>query len=295
MSAGEHLIPDAKQLLELPTEQRVEAALRDRWIGYPRAHEALERLADLVNHPATLRMPNLLLVGDSGNGKSTILERFSSQHQVQEREDGSPYCPVVSVEMPSEPNEGRFWSEVLFALCIAHRDKASAQQKKNQAVEVLRYVGCRALVIDEIHNILFGHFRAQRHFLGVIKNLSNELKIPIVAAGTPEAVSALQTDPQLGRRFEVFSLPTWDLDRSFLQLLASFERVLSLAYPSNLPSRDLATKLHGMSDGVIGELNRVLKRATVVAVRRGEERISLDTLNNLNWVRLADHRKADAM
>jgi len=115
------------------------------------------------------------------------------------------------------------------------------------------------LIIDEIHSALYGHARQQRHFLGVLKRLSNDLKLPIVAVGTRDSIRTLHTDTQLSSRFEAFGLPMWRLDTEFLRLLVSFEKLLPLASPSNLTDRELAIKIHGMCGGTIGGLSRLLK------------------------------------
>ena len=166
MTALDHLELSVRSAMSLPTEERIAVAQQDRWIGYTRAHEALNALSDLLSHPRTLRMPNLLLVGESGNGKTTVVERFRELHPVVAQPGGEPLMPVLAMSMPSEPVETRFWTELLLALKIAHRDSDPVQRKKNQAHSVLTYVQCRMLVIDEIHNILYGHARQQRHFQG---------------------------------------------------------------------------------------------------------------------------------
>ncbi len=287
-----HLAPELHPCVMLPTPERVMAAQEFRWIGYSRAQQALQTLSDLLMHPKSLRMPNLLLVGESGNGKSTIIGEFRRQHPMRIHSGGDPSVPVVVMEMPSEPSESRFWTELLLALKIAHRDTDPVQRKKNQAISMLTYVGCRMLVIDEIHNVLFGHARNQRHFLGVLKNLSNDLRLPIVAIGTREAIRTLHTDTQLSSRFEAFGLPKWTLNLDYRRLLASFERLLPLAEPSGLDSnRDLAIKLHNMSGGTIGGMAKVLQRSTVHAIRSGRERIDASTLDAIDWVRLTDYGK----
>jgi hypothetical protein len=63
------------------------------------------------------------------------------------------------------------------------------------------------LIVDEVHSILAGTFREQRIFLNAIRFLANELRIPLVCAGTHEAKQALMTDQQLADRFEAFELP----------------------------------------------------------------------------------------
>lgn len=296
MSDFHHLEPSVRFAMSFSTEDRIAFAQQDRWIGYSKAQDALGALSDLLMHPRTLRMPNLLLVGESGNGKTTIMEKFRELHPVLSQPSGEPLIPVVLMGMPSEPVEARFWTELLLALKIAHRDSDPVQRKKNQAHSILTYVQCRMLVIDEIHNILYGHARQQRHFLGVLKNLSNDLKLPIVTIGTRDAIRALHTDTQLSSRFEPFGLPRWELNTEFLRLLASFERLLPLAQPSELIGRELAIKLHGMSGGTIGGLSRILKRATIQAIRDRSERITLKSLNQIDWIKLSDYgRQAQAL
>ncbi len=286
-----HLGPAARMAVHLPQEERIAFARALHYVPYTRAEQALQTLADLLEHPRTLRMPNLLLVGESGNGKTTVLDRFRGMHPVSSRSGGEALAPVITMQMPSEPSETRFWTELLLALHIAHRDTDPVQRKKNQAQSVLGYVGCRMLVIDEFHNVLLGHARQQRHFLGVLKNLSNELCLPIVVAGTRDAVRTLHTDPQLSSRFEAFGLPRWKLDREFLRLLASFERLLPLEAPSELAGREMAVRLHAMSEGTIGRLALTLTRAAVQAIRDGKERIDRKVLDGAEMVRLSDYNK----
>ena len=44
-----HLLPAAQGLARLPADERIQRIRADRWIGYPRAVEALKR-ADVVVH-----------------------------------------------------------------------------------------------------------------------------------------------------------------------------------------------------------------------------------------------------
>src|SRR6478736_6320705 len=80
-----HLHPAARTLSQLPTEERLQRIRADRWIGYPKARAAVERLDVLFGWPRKQRMPNLLLIGPTNNGKSMIIERFRRAHPARTR------------------------------------------------------------------------------------------------------------------------------------------------------------------------------------------------------------------
>ena len=292
MSDFKHLLPAAATMMGQPTSERILFCQQDIWIDYPRSQQVLGALEDLLSRPKTLRSTNILLVGDSGNGKSSIVERFWKTHNAFCNSAGDPVVPVVFSEMPSEPSETRFWSSVLDSMCIAHRPNENVQRKEAQAFSILTSCQTRVLIIDEIHNLLFGHARQQRQFLGVLKNLSNRLKIPIIAVGTREAIRALHTDPQLSSRFEPIGLQRWGINRDFVNLLASFEQIMPLAEPSYLASKEITMKIHALSGGTIGGVSGVIRKAAVHAIRSGKERIDLNCLKEIEWVRLSDYGKS---
>lgn len=74
---------------------------------------------------------------------------------------------------------------------------------------MLREVGTRVLVVDEVNSALVGGPRQQRGFLQLLRFLSNELGIAIVCAGVPEARFALRSDPQLRSRLTEVALDPW--------------------------------------------------------------------------------------
>ena len=81
MVEGAHLSAAARGALDLPTADRIERIRRPRWIGYTRAKQLLDKLDDLLTHPKTHRMPNLLIVGDTNAGKTMLANRFVQLHR----------------------------------------------------------------------------------------------------------------------------------------------------------------------------------------------------------------------
>ncbi len=271
-----HLAPPVREVLGWSREDRIAYAMTNRWINHTRAAEALKALSDLMAAPRTAPAPGLLLCGQSGSGKSTILDRFRAAHPATSRVDGQTSCPVLAMEVPTDPTETRFWTALLTAAGIAHRDTAPVLRKMQQATSILAYLQVRLLIIDEFHNVLLGQPRHQRQLLALIRSLSNPpLLIPMVLAGTEAAVRAIQTDDQLERRFDDFVLPRWTEGDGYRRLLRGFERLLPLAEPSGLDGDDMARVLHAKSGPTIGGLARVLKRLAVLAIEDGRERIDL--------------------
>lgn len=283
-SARSHLSPKAAELLLLSDHARIQRIRSPRWIGYPQAKEILEKLEGLLTYPKSHRMPNLLIVGDTNNGKTMLVERFHSQHSASDEPDGAAVkVPVLVVQAPPVPDEGRFYNAILELLFAPYKPSDRVDKKQFQAMKILKQIGIRVLIIDEIHHILAGSLNRQKAFLNVIKYLGNELEIPIVGVGTRDAYRAIQTDPQLANRFEPAVLPRWELNELFLRLLMSFERMLPLKEPSNLYDMPLAARLMSMSEGYIGELSQLLSSAAVHAVQSGVEKIDDKVLDAIHW------------
>jgi len=147
--------------------------------------------------------------------------------------------------------------------------------------ETLKIIGARILVIDEIHALLVGGERQQRIFLNVIRLLANDLEMPLVCAGTPEARRALLTDNGLADRFESVELPRWTNNLAFRRLLASFAAILPLRKPSDLDHEKVRATILKLSDGVTVRIVRLLEHLAVDAIHRGSECIEASSFDTL--------------
>ena len=258
MVKGEHLNTVARGVLDLPAAKRIDHIRRPRWIGYPRAKQLLAKLDDLFTHPKTHRMPNLLIVGETNAGKTMLANRFVQGHRADDNPDGDvAIVPVLAIQAPPGPDESRFYNTILEALSAPHNPRERVAQKQFQVLRLLKQIGLRMLIIDEVHNILTGPVTKQRQFLNVLKYLGNDLQIPLVGLGTREALRALQADPQLANRFEPAALPRWQLNQELQMLLASFEGVA--------PTRRVTARGRAPSPAVAGLERGQPRRAVRVA------------------------------
>jgi hypothetical protein len=272
-----HLHPAAQRIALLPDEERLRYIRADRWIGYPRATAALERLETLLSWPEKQRMPNLLLIGPTNNGKSMIIEKFRRAHPPISHEDREE-IPVLVAQMPSEPSVTRFYTALLAALGAPMRTRYRIAELEQLVVRLLRAAGVRTLVIDELHNVLAGRGDTRREFLNLLRYLGNELRIPLVGVGIRDAYLGIRADDQLENRFAPLTLPRWEPDADTCSLLASFAASFPLRRPSPIATTDMASYLLSRSEGTIGELTGLLTDAAVAAIESGEEAITQRTL-----------------
>lgn len=275
----------ALALLSKSDEERISAIRAGFWIPYPRAVEILERLEDLLTHPRVIRMPNMLIVGCTNNGKSHILHRFVEKHPPDPNPAGdAAIWPVVFVEAPSSPDKGDLYRGILQTLHIPYPKAARIPDLEFQVKKVLAALKVKILIIDEIQHLIAGGLTKQKEFRNAIKSLGNELRISIVAAGVEEAFNAFNTDPQLSNRFAPVALPHWTLDDDFVSLMATLEHRIPLREASNLATPEILIQVFDMGEGILGEICAVITKAAVQAIRSKTEHITLDILNNLNWV-----------
>jgi Bacterial TniB protein len=88
-------------------QDRIRQVRAANWVGYGRARRALERLDELIEQPSCAPMPCLLLYGDSGMGKTMIVEKFERMHPAQhDKSTGTETRPVVILQMPVDRKRG---------------------------------------------------------------------------------------------------------------------------------------------------------------------------------------------
>lgn len=280
-----HLRPETRMLAALPAAERIARLKGDRWIGYGRAQLVLGKLDRLFRQePGRVRPSNLLIVGPTNNGKTMIAEKFRRAHPARTSNDGGrEIVPVLLVQMPAEPTVARFHGALLAALHTPVGDHGPSHRKEAFALRLLREVGTRLLIIDELHNLLAGTGRRQRELLNLLRHLGNELRIPIVCLGTREAYLAIRTDDQLENRFHPFLLPRWEDDSELARLLVSFEAMLPLAEPSHLGSPTMRALVMQRSEGTIGEIAMLLMQAATAALLAGRERIDTVSLEAADY------------
>jgi len=281
--AGEfaHLDPNYRRFAALPDDERIAWIRADRWIGFDQAGLALARLENLLTYPPRDRMPCLLIYGDTGMGKTKIVRKFERNHPARFNQvTGVDHLPVVVAQVPSEPIERDLYRELLSSMGAPAMAGGTLAREKDVCRSLLRTVGAKMIILDEVNGMLAGTFRQQRIFLNAIRFLANDLRIPLVCAGTDLARQALLTDAQLAERFEAFHLKPWKNDAIFTGLLKSLGHILPLRAPSDLTSAATRARIHALTSGVTARIFRLIETAAEAAIHSGKERLDVESFGD---------------
>lgn len=281
---GAHLAPNARKMLERSAKDRVDYVKKDAWIPYDAATEILDRLEDLLTHPKVARMPFLAICSKSNNGKTRLLEHFLEQHQADDNASGDAiHVPVLRIQCPGVPDEARLYDEIFRRVFVRVRPSMSVRDKQTVVFGTLSDIKVKMLVVDEANFAESGTVAKQKAFLNALRALSIELKIPIAMAGTEEMMRVIRTIPAFENRAIPVYLPVWECDREFRELLASFEAIIPLKFPSMLSKKKFAILLHSRCEGTIGELKLLLGKLTEWAIKSGEERITEEMVDRCGY------------
>jgi DNA replication protein DnaC len=81
MAAAEfaHLPQDVRPVAALDAEARIAHIRAERWVQHAAAERVLGYLHEALRQPPRVRMENILLVGESGMGKTMIVRKFGRQ------------------------------------------------------------------------------------------------------------------------------------------------------------------------------------------------------------------------
>lgn len=266
--------------------ERIRFIDESRWVSYPVAEKIMENLLGLMHAPKRPRMINLLIVGDSNNGKTTLIQRFYNLHgNSYINADNESVKPIILAEAPPSANEKELYISILERFFAPYRSSDSTANLRYQVIHLFREFKVSMLIIDEFQTMMIGTSRQQRIIMNAIKTLCNELKIPIVGVGTKLAIQSLHTDPQYASRFDVAELPSWELNLDYQNLLHQFEGILPLHKPSNLHRPEIASLIHTISEGNLGDAHRLLMECAKQAITTGTEQITLEVIQKNAWLK----------
>jgi hypothetical protein len=198
----------------------------------------------------------LLLVAQTGSGKTTVLNYYERQFSRRLRE-GVWRIPVLRVSTPESPTVKSLAESILDAMGDVAAGKGNATDKTRRIVHFCERCEVELLALDEFQHFFDGKRLAESQRVSDwLKLLIETLKVPVVLAGLPRAMQVVNNNPQLRRRFaaphymEPFEFGTVDERKEFRAVLKG----LSVGLPEgsvDLSQVELAQRFYYATHGLI--------------------------------------------
>lgn len=256
-----------------------------RTVLHPRHIRALERLDECYALTVeTKKTRSVMVVGESGVGKSTLMNAFVEKYPRKETRNQT-IIAVLVVSVPSSPSKGAMADAILTKFGDIYV-RGSVQDKRARILLLMKQCGVKCLVLDEFqHFIDRGGTRTYSAVADWIKEVMNEAGVSVIAFGLQNGLLMLRSNSQMRRRFSSsINLLPWSLDTDedrleFRRLIKAFEKAMELPEQSLLYGEEMATRIYFACDGKIGYLAPFLSRALYLSLINGGQKVELEHLN----------------
>ncbi len=264
----------------------------------------LDKMRLSVETAGSSKPEGLLVVGDSDSGKSTLLRYFSILLEKEERmhyKQGVDFTeleeqplehhaikPAFLFSVPSRATVNGVLERALSSNGIILDRRVTLNQLEDIFYSKLKILKTRVILIDEFHDIGGIGYRDQKLILKVLKEMTNNLSIPIIAAGTSAALPLLQSDEQIRSRLEAIRLEPFRISVDFRDFVATYEAGLgvNLKHRMSLNDRKFLGYLHSRTNGLVGQVTQLLGKAYELAIRIGAEEITQELLEKVKFTPL---------
>jgi len=214
------------------------------------------------------------VVGESRTGKTIACDAYRLRHKPIQELGKPPIVPVAYILVP--PDCG---SKDLFGLIVEHlkyqMTNGTVAEIRERTRRVLKGCGVEMLIIDEADRLKPNTFRD-------VRDIGENLGITVVLVGTDRLDAVIKKDPQVYNRFRAchrFGNLSGD---DFKRTVEIWEKkVLQLPVASNLSGKTMLKTLGEATGGYIGLLDMILREAAIRALKKGLQKIDLETLKEV--------------
>ncbi len=256
------------------------------YIESPLLRNALNSIQECRESFKIQREPDSILIyGDRGTGKTSLIDKYIEKHGQKRLEDGSTQTPVFRCEVKGGSNVSQFYTSVLKGLGDPFPEKGHASHKGERLTRLLVDLKTELIIIDEFHELL-NRFtkKVQTEVASQIKTLINESKIPIVLAGTMTAKYVLDNNEELSRRFLTskqlprFSIFSANDRNTFRKFLAEYDKALPFKKLSDLAADEMYERFFAATIGLPSGIGSIIRHASRAAIEDGSDNIQMKHL-----------------
>lgn len=225
---------------------------------------------------------HLSVFGETGTGKTRLLEEFAKGHPPVRDPEGVT-APVLYVKTPALPTAKNLAEATLFAIGDPAWCTGTESKQTNRLVTLLEACQVQMLILDDFQHFYDkGSHNVWHHVADWLKILVERAKVCLVVAGLPVAKLVLHQNEQLERRLRAPAvLPRFDWRSP--SLLAEFQAILEsltevIAEHIDLPplhSDEMSFRIWCGSGGLLGYVVALLDQMLRDADDRKATSVSL--------------------
>jgi DNA transposition AAA+ family ATPase len=214
------------------------------------------------------------IVGESRTGKTIACNSYRLRHKPKQEVGKPPQVPVIYVQVPQESG-----AKDLFQAIIEHlkyqMTKGTVSEIRKRAMAVLQRCGVEMIILDEAD-------RCKPKTFAEIRDIFDHLNIAIVLVGTDRLDAVMKKDEQVYNRFRACYRFGKLSGEEFIRTVNIWEKqVLKLPVASNLTNKKMLKLIGEATQGYIGIMDMVLREAAIRSLKKGLNKIDLDTLKEV--------------
>jgi Cdc6-like AAA superfamily ATPase len=245
------------------------------------------RMNELMQYSCQSEEPEyLVLLGETGVGKSTLLKRFLKDHPRIEHPEFTE-IPVLYAEIPSRCTIKMLVSHLLSEMRSPFWNRGDELERTRQFVKLLKTTKVRLILLDEVNHLVDRGKEKSHYTVGDwVKQLGTRSGLPIVLTGIPRSKQLFETNEQLADRFgEIVYIEPMSAEEqdphSIRSAMTVFKTVLGDLDTIDLTTSSALKCFAYASGGRLRGIRRILVRAVELAYANAKPKpkINMTTLS----------------
>ncbi len=224
---------------------------------------------------------NLIVLGESGTGKTTLCETLVQQYPRNVLLDRD-CLPVLHIRVPSVATIASVAEKVLSKLGDPAPSKGTISAKTARVTKLAKACGVELILLDEAQHIQDRGQLPTQYMVGDwLKTMADESGLPTVLLGLPRVENLLRVNEQLRRRFtrrlcmDLAQADGSSITAECFQIFTSLTPILPVpVYLGDYDWEEFGHRLYYATDGRIAYVKALLGAALRWVVQRNLEAIT---------------------
>lgn len=252
-------------------------------------HQSFNHHLEVLNQQFHLRQQGykqsqgIALLGESGLGKTTLLNTFMKAHPILQTDEGT-YSDIIFVTVPPNPTGTSLCSAILEGLRdpFSH-NRDTESKKRSRVIRLIKDCNVSVIILDEIQHFSNRWGQHMRHdATDSFKVIMDETKIMMVLSGLQYGSALFKENEQFSRRFthnlnfERFKWNDAHARSQFRGFLTAIQKDMPHFPTVELSAPETAFRFYVASGGLASLVKSIIEKAAMNAYSQGKQEISLE-------------------